>query len=243
MLRFPAREEPDMGHDHHDHHDLVEQQLSRDDHFELPEVTIPDEPDDRRARLAVPRAVRAVVVFVHGGGAGGRTSIRDGYVADRMHERGLATVLVDLLTRDESAELTPATEVTVLAERIGRVVDFVSAHAATAGRPLAVVGSGTGSAAALRAVASGVRHAVAVVCSGGPIELASDVADQIDVPVLVLVGEHDPDAAERAAAVFAAMRCERRLDTVPGAQFDGVASVDRVAEGAIEWVLGHLPDG
>lgn len=205
------------------------------------EVTISDGSAARPARLAVPPDVLAVAVFVHGGGAGGRTSIRDGYVADRMRRHGLATLLVDLLTRDEAAALSSLAEAETLAERVGRVVEFVAAHPSTVGRPVALVGSGTGSPAALRAAATDVRGVSSVVCCGGPIELAGGAVAGVDVPVLVLVAERDVDGVARAAAVLASVRCEHRLDTVVGERIDDVTALDQVATSATAWILRHLP--
>jgi putative phosphoribosyl transferase len=50
-----------------------------------------------RADLTVPDAARGVVLFAHGSGSG-RLSPRNRQVAADLHRRGLATLLLDLLT-------------------------------------------------------------------------------------------------------------------------------------------------
>ena len=50
--------------------------------------------------LAVPDQARGLVVFAHGSGSG-RHSPRNRMVAARLRDRGLATLLMDLLTADE----------------------------------------------------------------------------------------------------------------------------------------------
>ena len=52
------------------------------------------------ADLSLPAAARGIVVFAHGSGSS-RFSPRNRHVAQLLNEAGLATVLADLLTRDE----------------------------------------------------------------------------------------------------------------------------------------------
>ena len=51
-------------------------------------------------RLSMPEGANGLVVFAHGSGSG-RHSPRNRFVADRLNERGLGTLLFDLLTVDE----------------------------------------------------------------------------------------------------------------------------------------------
>src|SRR5512143_17310 len=52
--------------------------------------------------LRMPAAASGIVLFAHGSGSG-RRSPRNKYVAERLGETGLATLLFDLLTEDEEA--------------------------------------------------------------------------------------------------------------------------------------------
>lgn len=54
--------------------------------------------------LVVPPEARALVIFAHGSGSS-RLSPRNQFVSGRLHERGLATLLFDLLTDDEVVQL------------------------------------------------------------------------------------------------------------------------------------------
>jgi putative phosphoribosyl transferase len=56
-----------------------------------------------RADLTVPDAARGVVLFAHGSGSG-RLSPRNRQVAAGLHRRGLATLLLDLLTEREERD-------------------------------------------------------------------------------------------------------------------------------------------
>lgn len=50
--------------------------------------------------LTMPEGARALVIFAHGSG-GSRHSTRNRFVARRINEEGLGTLLMDLLTEDE----------------------------------------------------------------------------------------------------------------------------------------------
>src|SRR4051812_21290400 len=64
-------------------------------HIQAGEVTL-------EGNLAVPDASTGVVLFAHGSGSG-RHSPRNQFVAQRLNEAGLATLLIDLLTEREEA--------------------------------------------------------------------------------------------------------------------------------------------
>src|SRR4051794_31395369 len=88
------------------------------------------------ADVIVPGPARGVVVFAHGSGSS-RHSPRNRYVAGELHDAGLATVLVDLLTPAEeqrdawTAELRFA--VGMLATRVAAIADWVTAYTHTSG--------------------------------------------------------------------------------------------------------------
>ena len=50
--------------------------------------------------LALPKDPAGIVIFAHGSGSG-RFSPRNNFVAQGLNERGLATLLLDLLTEGE----------------------------------------------------------------------------------------------------------------------------------------------
>lgn len=54
--------------------------------------------------LGLPVGSNDVVVFAHGSGSG-RFSPRNTFVARHLHQIGLATLLLDLLTEDEADDL------------------------------------------------------------------------------------------------------------------------------------------
>ena len=53
-----------------------------------------------KGSLVVPQGARGIVIFAHGSGSG-RFSPRNRFVAEQLNARGIATLLVDLLTESE----------------------------------------------------------------------------------------------------------------------------------------------
>ena len=67
------------------------------------EVVVPVQPGRLPGHLVVPDGARAAVLFAHGSSSS-RHSPRNRYVADRLVQDGLGTLLIDLLTPEESAD-------------------------------------------------------------------------------------------------------------------------------------------
>ena len=63
-------------------------------------VSIPLRDAALQGDLTVPRGAGGIVAFAHGSGSG-RHSPRNRFVAEKLNEAGLATLLMDLLTEDE----------------------------------------------------------------------------------------------------------------------------------------------
>ena len=79
--------------------------------------------------LVLPEASDAVVVFAHGSGSS-RHSPRNRHVAERLHEHGLGTLLLDLLTEaEEVADQRTGHlrfDIDLLAERLTTTVTWLS---------------------------------------------------------------------------------------------------------------------
>src|SRR4051812_48932673 len=102
--------------------------------------------------LTIPVRPEGVVVFAHGSGSG-RNSPRNRYVADQLVDAGFATLLFDLLTREEEiAERYTRHlrfDIPMLAERLIGAVHWVARKDRIARLPIGLFGASTGAAAAL----------------------------------------------------------------------------------------------
>ena len=97
-------------------------------------VTIPSGKAIINGNLQVPEGAGGIVLFAHGSGSS-RFSPRNTYVAGLMNKRGIATLLIDLLTAEEEAvdEYTGQYrfDVDMLAERLVDSTQWLKQNPAT----------------------------------------------------------------------------------------------------------------
>src|SRR5512139_2028463 len=145
--------------------------------------------------LHVPRDAYAIVAFVHGSGSS-RLSPRNQAVASALNERAVATLLFDLLTRDEEIDRANVFDIPLLAGRLVDAVSWLDAQPSLARLPLGLFGASTGAAAALVAAARLPHRVGAVVSRGGRPDLARDALDRVRTPTLLIVGGADVGVIE-----------------------------------------------
>ncbi|MFA7586042.1 MAG: dienelactone hydrolase family protein [Novosphingobium sp.] len=195
------------------------------------------------AYLGVPEEARGIVIFAHGSGSG-RMSPRNNYVAGKLRDLGLATLLLDLLTPDEELDRRNVFDILLLASRLRLAVDWAAENSSTRRLRPAYFGASTGGGAAICAAAQDARIA-AVVSRGGRPDLAGRQAlAAIKAPVLLIVGGLDGVVIDLNRAAVEVMRCERKLAIVPGAGhlFEEPGTLDQVVTLAIDWFLQHFGD-
>ena len=198
--------------------------------------------------LTIPPASVGIVLLAHGSGSS-RLSPRNQFVAQRLNERQLATLLIDLLTPDEEAidEYTRELrfDIPMLADRLVTCSDWLTDDDRAASLPLGLFGASTGAAAALICAARQPQRVRAVVSRGGRPDLATDALPLVRAPTLLIVGGHDEivlDLNERAQAT---MTAESLLEVVPGAThlFEEPGTLERVAALASDWFATRLSPG
>jgi putative phosphoribosyl transferase len=209
------------------------------------EVRIPHEDLVLEGTLVPPMAGRGLVVFAHGSGSS-RHSPRNRHVAQILDDAGLGTLLFDLLTRAEDGDRSLVFDIDMLATRLRSARAWVGAHApgVHAGTRVGYFGASTGAAAALVAAAQG-KDVDAVVSRGGRPDLAGDSLSEVRAPTLLIVGSRDTQVLALNREAQARLRCENRLDVVPGAShlFEERGTLDRAAELARGWFEEHLAGG
>ena len=194
--------------------------------------------------LVVPRDARGVVVFAHGSGSS-RRSPRNSFVAERLHRRGLATLLLDLLTEEEDLVRRNRFDIALLTERLEAATRWLARRRDVGTLPVGYFGASTGAACALRA-AAGLEHRIgAVVSRGGRPDLAADALEHVRAPTLLVVGGADDVVIDLNQAALARLPCEKRMEIVAGAShlFEEPGALERVADLAAEWFESHLAHG
>jgi dienelactone hydrolase len=196
--------------------------------------------------LTLPQRATGLVLFAHGSSSS-RHSPRNRAVARALHDAGLATLLVDLLTADEEAIDARTAhlrfDIAMLAERLVGATDWLTGNPQTRHLAIGCFGASTGAGAALVAAAERPAAVGAVVSRGGRADLAGPALGQVRAPTLLIVGGRDypvldmnREALERLAAP------EKELVIVPGAThlFEERGALAEVARLAAGWFGRHL---
>jgi putative phosphoribosyl transferase len=204
------------------------------------EIEIPAGERSIRGTLGRVQNSRGVVVFAHGTGSG-RLSPRNQAVARVLRERGLATLLIDLLTPEEEVDRANVFDVDLLADRLVEATSELRRRGETASLPVGYFGASTGAGAALVAAAE-LPETAAVVSRGGRPDLAADRLAEVQAPTLLIVGGADPAVLEMNREALAMMTCERDLAVIPGAGhlFEEAGALEEVARLAGGWFARHL---
>jgi len=195
------------------------------------------------ALLAVPAHACGLVIFAHGSGSG-RLSPRNNQVADGLHEHGLATLLLDLLSPAEEADRRNVFDIALLASRLRLAATWASSGRRTRHLPIAYFGASTGAGAAILAAAGQGDGIASIVSRGGRIDLAGTQAlNHLRAPLQIIVGGIDLPVLDLTRAAMPLIRCEKQLVIVPGAGhlFEERGALEQVIDHASRWFLAHFP--
>jgi len=198
--------------------------------------------------LELPARAAGVVLFAHGSGSS-RHSARNRAVAAGLRGAGLGTLLFDLLSAPEEAidarTMRLRFDIALLAERLVCAVDWMGNRAEARGLPMGLFGASTGAAAALVAAAQRSALVGAVVSRGGRPDLAAAALPAVTAPTLLMVGENDQEVLTMNRQAQRELRCESKLEIVPGAShlFEEPGALDAVARLASDWFLQKLRRG
>ena len=196
------------------------------------------------ADVTVPPGATGIVLFAHGSGSS-RHSKRNRFVASELNARQLATVLADLLTREEESvdEVSGALrfDIPLLTGRIVKIIDWLRSYDLIFKLPIGLFGASTGAAAALDAAAERQQQVSAVVSRGGRPDLANQLR-YVKAPTLLIVGGDDEPVIEMNRTALAKLNCGKKLEIVPHAThlFEEPGALERVSELAGAWFGQHL---
>src|SRR5207248_2880647 len=98
--------------------------------------------------LGVPQNAKGIALFAHGSGSG-RHSPRNNYVASKLREGGIATLLLDLLKPEEEGDRANVFDIRLLASRLVEATDWIERLPETRDLPIGYFGASTGAGAAL----------------------------------------------------------------------------------------------
>ena len=211
----------------------------------MTEVQIPAERAVLSGNLTIPDNAVGLVLFAHGSGSS-RHSPRNQFVARTLNRSGLGTLLFELLTPEEEALDIYTREhrfnIGLLAERLMHATKWAGQQKETRDLCIGYFGSSIGGAAALVAAAELPQDVGAVVSRGGRPDLAGDALPKVQAPILLIVGGNDDIVIELNAMARDQMRCEVRVEIIPGAThlFEEPGALEQAAKLASDWFVNHI---
>lgn len=191
--------------------------------------------------LSVPKGAAGIVLFAHGSGSS-RHSPRNNFVAQVLRKAGLATLLMDLLTREEDIEYQTRFDIGLLVKRLVSATNWLLEEEPTKGLKIGYFGASTGAAAALAASVQMGPKIGAIVSRGGRVDLARESLPKVKAPTLLIVGERDEVVLELNRESYKLMKAEKEIRTIPGAThlFEETGTLEEVARCAADWFRKHL---
>ena len=195
--------------------------------------------------LSVPPGAKGVILFAHGSGSG-RFSPRNQHVAKVLNKAGLATLLIDLLTKEEE-EIDVSTgefrfDIDLLSQRLMGATKWLRENPATKDLAFGYFGASTGAAAALIAAAQIPTEVKAVVSRGGRPDLALEYLQKVMAPTLLIVGGNDMTVLELNMKAMQRLSAVKKLEIVPGAShlFEEPGKLEQVAKLSVGWFLRYM---
>jgi len=205
-------------------------------------VQIPADTGFLEGMLELPPNARGVVLFAHGSGSS-RLSPRNNFVAEKLREGHVGTLLVDLLLPAEDTVYETRFDIPLLTRRLATVAQWIAESRAANDLPLGLFGASTGAAAALRLAGSEKAKVSVVVSRGGRPDLAGSLAlRNVRAPTLLIIGAEDRDVIELNRTAYESLRCEKQIELVAGAThlFEEPGTLARAALLARHWFERHL---
>jgi putative phosphoribosyl transferase len=203
-------------------------------------VHIPCPREAIHGELAIPDAPKGLVIFAHAT-HGGWANSKNWAIAWKLHQRGYATLLLDLLTPVEAGLETAKSflhfEVPLLTERLEAATRWALKQERLKGLAFAYFGSDVGAAAAIE-VAAALPATSAVVCRAARTDLVGAAADRLEMPILLIAAEHDRRALRRNREFTKRSNVNRRLEIVKGAThlFPEEGALCEVARLTADWL-------
>lgn len=191
------------------------------------------------ADLVIPVQPTGLVIFAHGSGSS-RHSPRNRFVAAGLNERGLATLLLDLLAPGEEGDRRNVFDIELITARLAAATAWTADLADLTELPIGYFGASTGAAAAL-AASVGAGRVGAVVSRGGRTDLAP-APERVAAPTLLIVGGADEVVLRLNEETLGLLGGPAELLVVPGAGhlFAEPGALEQVTSAAGKWFATHL---
>ncbi|MFI5185127.1 MAG: dienelactone hydrolase family protein [Chitinophagales bacterium] len=162
-----------------------------------------------KGELNIPPKATSIIIFSHGSGSS-RLSPRNKIVADYFHKNNFATLLFDLLTKEEDDHFYNRFNTELLTHRLIDTTKWIENFEPSRHLSIGYFGASTGAASALKAGAS-LPNIQAIVSRGGRPDLVMESLRGVKAPTLLIVGSLDPEVLDLNKKAYAQLICEKKL--------------------------------
>lgn len=192
--------------------------------------------------LTIPERSSGLILFAHGSGSS-RFSPRNNFVARRLQENDMGTLLIDLLLLKEDLDYNTRFNIDLLSSRLTEISRWLMGKKETKDLNLGLFGASTGAAAALITSVEVGLKIKAVVSRGGRPDMANEALTRVQAPTLLIVGGNDNKVIELNRAAYKILGSQvKKMEIVEGAThlFEEQGALDKVADLAIVWFEKYL---
>ena len=195
--------------------------------------------------LFVPKGAKGIIVFAHGSGTH-LDSHCDRFIAQMLHSRKLATLLIDLLTPQEEHNdqhtLHLGCDIDRLVARLMGVTNWLLHNPTTQHLKIGYLGDSTGSAAAVVTATFFPNTVGAIACYNGHLDLAGAALFQVRVPILLVVGGNYTSILVINRRVIHYLQTKKQLALMPNVThlYEKPSSLEEAARLAMRWFDHYL---
>jgi putative phosphoribosyl transferase len=218
--------------------------------FKAIQIQIPIYDDNvfLNGNLFIPSNTKGLVIFVHGSGSSGY-SPRNQYLSQILNKSGISTVLIDLLTIEETDIDNTSKEyrfnIPLLSKRLISITDWLAQNNDTKLLQKGYFSASTGTAAALIATSQRSDVISTIVSRGGRPDLVNHKEiKKISCPILFIVGEKDPHIIKINKKALDSLKnaSQKKIILIPGATpiFEEAGKMEQVARIASGWFIRYL---
>jgi predicted alpha/beta-hydrolase family hydrolase len=182
-----------------------------------------------------------VVTFAHGVSSS-RFSPINRYVADRLTDARIASVLVDLLTPGERAlskQRDFRANMELIASRLLCLIRWIQQDEALKAFPRGIFGTNISSAAALSASLAGKDVVAALVLSNARPDLIKDFLPHVNAPTLLIAGDKDRAQLQRNREIVQTLSNMHELRIISGTTHNShnPKVLEKIADHARQWFV------
>ncbi len=198
------------------------------------------------AHLGIPERPRALIV-VASSGANSRFAEGNRVIGRILRESGFATLVVNLLTANESLHDSETSEIRfqlpLLAARLTGAASWAALHPSLRDLPVAYLAGGVSAAAAFEGAAEYPDIVTSIVSRSGRVELAGASLREVRAATLLIVGELDVANNATNQRAVERLPASARLHVVRGgkAALTEEQDVEAVGHLACAWFERTLP--